>query len=157
MKQFSRMYGRAIVATLAVAAMVGLAAAGLTSIIPGLQPAAQAATQNFSPAVPVYAMPIHISGAYTATATPLKFTMPFAARLVGFSAAARSVSGTMTIDLQVSGSSVLSAPITASTSVVEATVATAAVADEATVTAVFTISGTNPTFSDITLLPVFVR
>ena len=133
---------------------VAIALAGLSSLAVR---DADAATPNFPPTTSVYAMPMFLPGAYTSTATPIKFVMPYASRLVGFSAVAGTVSGTMTIDIQAGGTTLLSAPITASTNVVEATISTAAVADEAQITVVLTISGSSPTFSNITLVPTFVR
>lgn len=138
----------------AVCLGIALALAGASTM---LTRNAEAATTNFPPNVPVYALPMLLPGAYTSTTTPVKFAIPYAARLVGFSAVAGTVSGTMTIDLQAGGVSLLSAPITASTNIVEATVATAAVADESTLTVVLTISGSNPTFSNVTIVPTFVR
>lgn len=118
---------------------------------------AQAATTNFPSSVQVVAFPIHLPGAYTTTITPMKFTLPYAARLQSFSTHVRSLSGTMTIDLQANGVSLLSSPVTASSTVTEGTVATAAVADEAAITVVLTISGSSPTFSDVTVIPTFTR
>ena len=89
--------------------------------------------------------------------TPLKFKLPFAGRLIGFGAAGRTMSGTITVDLQAAGASLLSAPITLSTAYGEATITTSAVADEAQITVVITISGDSATVSDITILPTFLR
>ncbi len=157
LKTIKRFSGRALGATLALVLACAIGAAIVASVSPGLVRTAQAAVQNFGPSVPVYAMPILMPGAYTTTITPVKFKMPYASRLVGFSGVGRTLSGTFTIDLQVAGASVLASPLTLSTSVSDAVISTAAVADEAEVTLVLTVSGTSPTGSDITAMPIFVR
>lgn len=153
----SNMRGRITVGLAVIALGLSLGLAIFTSVLPGITRDAQAATQNFPPGTPVYAMPVHISGTYTATATPLKFTLPYAGRLIGFSAAARGVSGTVTVDLQAGGVSLLSSALTLSTGVSEAVIATAAVSDETVITAVLTLSGSTPTVTDVSILPTFVR
>lgn len=151
------MAGRAAAATLALVAVVGLAAALLSSVAPGLMRQAQAAVTNYAPSIPVYMTPIQVGGAVTATITPVKFKMPFKSQLIGFSGAARTLSGTFTIDFKVGGTSILASPLTVSTSVSEAVISTAAIADEAEVTLVLTVTGASPTGSDFSFLPVFVR
>jgi hypothetical protein len=139
-----------LVSALAIAAIFAF------SFAPGIKQA-DAATTNYPPTTSVYAMPIFMPGTYSATTTPVKFAIPYAARLVGFSAAVGGSSGTVTIDLQAGGVSLLSSPISASTNVVEATISTAAVTDESVMTIVVTISGASPSVSSITAVPTFVR
>ena len=152
---FRKTRGFILAASLAVAALSALMVAQPESV--SVFSEARAATTNYSSNVQVVAMPMLLPGAYTSTVTPVKFRLPYPARLIAFSAVARSLSGTLTVDLQAGGVSLLSAPITASNTVTEATVATAAVADESQITVVLTISGSSPTFSDVTVLPVFTR
>lgn len=123
----------------------------------------QAATTNYPPSVPVYVVPFHISGQYTATATGIvKFNFPFKAQVVSVQANARASGGTsptLTVDVMTAGVSLLSTPvaITAGT-VAEATLATATtIADEDAVTVNFAIGGTSPTWNDITVVLTVVR
>lgn len=139
------------IASLAIAAVLGLAVF-----------AANAATPNYVPSTPVTVMPFHISGQYTASTTAvIKLTLPFKAKLIGVSATARASGGTtptLTVDLLQGGTSVLSAPIaiTAGT-VAGGTVATATLTDESTITVNLAITGTTPTWNDITILVTLVR
>lgn len=138
-------------ASILIAAALGLAAF-----------AASAATTNYATDKPVVLVPFHVSGQYTAdTAGVIKITLPFKAKLVGVSATARASGGTtptLTVDLLQGGTTVLSAPIaiTAGT-VAEGTVTTATLTDEASITVNLVISGTNPTWNDITILLTLVR
>lgn len=124
--------------------------------------AAQAATPNYSIAVPgVQMVPFQLDGQFTATITPIQFTLPFPATLIGFSgtcAASGGTSPTLTMDLEDDGTSVLSAAvsITAGT-VAEGTVSTASLGDESDMTVVFTIGGTSPTWDDCTVLLTLIR
>lgn len=151
--------GRAVVVTLAMSLVVALGAAIALSLSPGLMRSADAAVQNYGPGVGVYAMPIHLTGPYTVSGTvATRFKLPYAGRLIGFSAAAETVSGTITVDLKAAGVSLLSAPValTAAT-VTEGVVTTSAVADEAELTGVVYITGGGATVSAITILPTFLR
>lgn len=150
--------GRALPVTILAVLALTIGGALLASLSPGLMRAAAAAVTNYPPGVPVYALPINIAGPHTATATPVRFKLPYAGRLIGFSASAATVSGTITVDFQAAGSTLLSAPVTlTAATVTEATVTTSAVADEAELTVVLTISGGSPTVSGITVLPTFLR
>lgn len=121
-----------------------------------------AVTPNAQPGMPVYVVPLHLSGQYTAdTVGVAKFKLPYAAKLLGVSAAARASGGTsptLAVDVQEAGTTVLSAPIslTAGT-VAEGGIADASLADEALITVDFDTGGTNPTWNDITVLLTLAR
>lgn len=123
---------------------------------------AEAATPNYAPDKPVVLMPFHVSGQYTASTTAvIKFALPFKAKLIGISATARASGGTsptLTVDLKQATVTVLSAPIsiTAGT-VAEGTITTATLTDEASITVDLAITGTSPTWNDITILVTLVR
>jgi hypothetical protein len=124
---------------------------------------ASAATTNYAISQPgVVVIPFHISGQYTATtANVVKFNMPFKCRLVGVTATARASGGTsptLAIDLKDDTVSALSSTIaiTAGT-VAEGTIANPVVADESVMTVDFTITGTSPTWNDITIFITAVR
>jgi len=153
-----KMWGRALPAMLVVAAIAVVSALAL-NLAPSVLRQAEAATPNYAPNIPVYAMPFHLVGAYTTTITPVRFKIPYPARLIGLSASARSVSGTLTVDVQAAGVSQLSttASITSAGVSVEGVVATTTIADEADVTIVLTPSGSGPTFSDVVVTPTFLR
>ncbi len=158
MKSLKHFLGRAAPALTMLTLALAIAAAALLAVNPASIRDSFAAVTNYPPGVAVYTMPIHLNGPYAAaTQTPLRFKLPYAARLIGFSASAVSISGTITVDLKAAGSSLLSAPITLSTAVGEATITTSAVADEAEITAVVATSGVDHTVSDITILPTFLR
>lgn len=152
------MLGRAVAATMLLMMFVVIAVALAINLSPGLARYAEAAVTNYPPGVAVYATPIQISGTYTTTTTPVRYKLPYAGRLIGFSAQAQTVSGTITVDFQAGGSSLLSSPITLLSSgvVVEGTITTSAVADEAELTAVISGSG-GPSVTDLTILPTFLR
>jgi len=110
----------------------------------------------------VQVIPIQISGQVTAdTAGVARLKLPFAAKLLGVSAAARASGGTtptLTVDLKAGASSLLSAPIAVTAGqVAEGAVATPAIADETVLTVDLVITGTNPTWNDITVLLTVVR
>lgn len=127
-----------------------------------LMSSVSAATTNYAPDKPVVLVPFHVSGQYTADTTAvIKVTLPFKAKLIGVSATARASGGTtptLTVDLLQGGTTVLSAPIaiTAGT-VAEGTVTTATLTDEASITVNLVITGTTPTWNDITILLTLVR
>lgn len=122
-----------------------------------------AATSNYSQAITgVEVISIQLSGQYTANTTAVsRFALPFPARVVGVTAAARASGGTtptLTVDLLDDGTSVLSAPVSVTAgSVSEGTIANAAVADESVMTINLAITGTSPTWNDITILVTVVR
>ena len=137
---------------------VVMAAAIAMVAVPSLLRQADAAVTNYPPGVQVIAMPLHLPGAYTASSTtPVTFKLPYAGRLIGFGGIARTLSGTIAVDFQAGGVSLLSAPLSLSTAYGEATITTSSVADEAQITAVVTTSGAGATVSDITILPTFLR
>lgn len=123
---------------------------------------AEAATSNVASAYDVQVIPIVLWGQRTATTADVaQFKLPFSGSLIGVSATARASGGTtptLTIDVQDDGVSALSAPIsiTAGT-VAEGTVSAAVIADESEITIDITITGTSPTWDDITVLLTIVR
>ncbi len=154
---FKKYGGRSMLGfTLLVATLV-MGAALLLVAAPGALRQADAAVTNYPPGVSVHAMPMHLAGPYTAASTTaVTFKLPYAGRLIGFGAAATTLSGTVAVDFQAAGVSLLSAPITLSTAYGEATITTSAIVDEATLTVVVTGDGTQ-SGSDITILPTFLR
>lgn len=123
---------------------------------------AMAATTNYNLNADVEVIPFHISGQYTATtAGVVRFALPFPAKLVGVSAAARASGGTsptLTVDVKEAGTTVLSAPFSVTAGAVsEGTITDSALADEGVITADLTIGGTSPTWNDITILLTVVR
>jgi hypothetical protein len=123
---------------------------------------AAAATSNPTLGADAMLVPLHISGQYTTSTTSVaKFALPFPAKLLSVTATARASGGTsptLTVDVKEGGTSVLSAPvsITAGT-VATATVSDSALADEASMTVDLAITGTNPTWNDITVLLALAR
>lgn len=122
-----------------------------------------AATPNYALTQPgLVVLPFHASGQYTATvAGVVRFTMPFRARVVNVMATARASGGTsptLTVDLLEAGVSVLSAPIAITAGTVsEGAITDAIIADEAVTTVNFAITGTSPTWNDITIILVVLR
>lgn len=145
---------------IAVAACLALA---VSTIPDGGNSPAQAATPNYSLAVTgVQVVPIQISGQYTANTTSVvRFKLPFAAQLIGVSASARASGGTtptLTVDVKSAGTTVLAAPVAVTAGTVsEANIANAALADEADITFDLAITGTTPTWNDITVVLTIVR
>jgi hypothetical protein len=139
--------------------VVGVLALG--AMLPVQQ--AHAATPNFSASNPsVVVMPFHISGQYTATtAAVVKFNIPFKAKVIGVGASARASGGTsptLTVDLKNGVTSMLSAPIAVTAGAyAEGTLTTTTLADEATVNVDLAITGTSPTWNDITVLITLLR
>lgn len=124
---------------------------------------AWADTVNISPASSNYhILTFSLNKQYTATTTGvLRFKMPYPATLITVQATARISGGTsptLTVDILEAGVTVLSAPVavTAGT-VAEATITDANIADEAVVTANLAITGTSPTWDDITIVLVVAR
>lgn len=122
--------------------------------------AGMTATTNPSPGSTGYETWVfHINGAKTSTVTPIKFKAPWPYRVVSVSAYARSVSGTsdvasQTIDVQQGTTSLLSTPLQliASDTVYDGTLATTpSITDEATLSVILTLSGTNPAVTDTTV------
>jgi len=121
-------------------------------------PFAFAATANYSEVIPgIQIVPFHVSGQYTATtASVVKFQLPFKAQVLGVSATARASGGTtptLTVDVAEGGTSILSAPISITAGTVsEGTVTDTSLADESAITVNLAITGTSPTWNDITVL-----
>lgn len=119
---------------------------------------AQAATKNYSEAIPgIQVIPFHISGQYTATAVNVvKFNIPFKAEVLSVQATARASGGTsptLTVDVKEAGTTILSSVISITAGTVsEGTLSDTSLADESAVTVDFTIGGTTPTWNDITVL-----
>lgn len=125
---------------------------------------ALATTPNFTVAAApgVVVIPLHISGQYTAT-TPnvARFQMPFRCRLIGVTVSARASGGTaptLTVDLFDDTVSALSAPISVTAGTYGlGTITNPLVLDESVMTVDLTITGTTPTWNDITILITVVR
>ena len=132
-----------------------LAAAALAAVS---LPQAIAATPNVAVgAGQVVVIPFLIAGQRTASQTAVvRFAMPFPANVLGVSASARASGGTtptLTVDVLSGGTTILSAPIAVTAgAVAEGTVSTAAIPDENAITVDTAITGTNPTWDDITIL-----
>lgn len=153
-----RLAGRAHALVLGLITIAALGIVLTATFAPSAFRSADAAVTNYPPGVAVYAMPIQLDGAFTTVVTPVRFALPFPGRLIGFSASARSISGTMTVDFQAGGSSLLSPTLGLTAGAInEAVIQTSAVADEAVLTVVLTPGGTGPTTSDITVMPTFLR
>lgn len=138
-------------------AALALVASTLFAPLPAL-----AATTNYPPSAAVLVVPFHLSGQYTATATGVvKFKLPFKAKVLSVQANARASGGTtptLTVDVLNGSTSMLSAPIsiTAGT-VAEGTITTATHADESTINVNLAITGTSPTWNDITVVLTVLR
>ncbi len=122
---------------------------------------AQAGTDNPSTGSTGYETWVFtLPGANTSTITPIKFTAPWPYRVLSVSAYARSVSGTsdvasQTIDVKQGTTSLLSAPIQLISSATHyaGTLATSpSVTDEAAVSVILNMTGTNPSVSDVTVV-----
>lgn len=150
-KSFSKNGSLAFAAVL----MIGVA---MGSVMPG---GAQAATQNYSLDVNVTPVPIILSGQRTATTTSVaSIKVPAKMKLIGVSATARASGGTtptLTVDVLAASTSLLSAPFAVTAgAIAEGTIATATIADETVVNINLAITGTNPTWDDISVLLTFV-
>ncbi|AUN31242.1 hypothetical protein [Niveispirillum cyanobacteriorum] len=111
---------------------------------------------------PVIVLPYHFASVTADATAAVKIKLPFEADIAGFSVAARASSGTsptLDINLKAGVSSLLTAPVSVSTSTVtEAAIATKRVADETILTIDFDIGGTStPTFLDVDILLTLVR
>lgn len=143
-----------------VMAFVGvlLVCLGLAAVMPS---AAQAATQNYSTDVNVTPVAITLSGQRTATtASVASIKVPAKMKLIGVSATARASGGTtptLTVDVLAASTSLLSAPFAVTAGAVsEGAIATATIADETVVNINLAITGTNPTWDDISILLTFI-
>lgn len=136
---------------------LGVLAASL-AVLSGL---VGAATANYASAYNIETISVMVAGQRTATVTPWKQTLPYPAKLIGVTAYCRASGGTtptLTIDIAEGGTSVLSSAIsiTADT-IATGTISDSALADEATMTMVMTIGGTNPTWDDCSVLLTLLR
>ena len=118
---------------------------------------AMAATPNYPLGVQVSPVPIVIAGQRTATvASVASIKVPAKMKLIGVSATARASGGTtptLTVDVKAGTTSVLSAPFAVTAGAVsEATITTSTIADETVVNIDLAITGTNPTWDDISVL-----
>lgn len=122
-------------------------------------PAARAATTNVAAGgAQVLYIPLHITGAISATVAGIaKFNMPMPCDLIGVTASSQAIVGTTnTVDVKLGGVSVLSSAITiaAAGTVYEGTIATAAITDEGVITVDITIAGTSLTHTTVLLVCV---
>lgn len=136
--------------------MVGLA---LGSVV--MPSEAMAATQNYSTGVNVTPVAITINGQRTASVTGVaSIKVPAKMKLIGVSATARASGGTtptLTVDVLAASTSLLSAPFAVTAGAVsEGTIATATIADETVVNINLAITGTTPTWDDISILLTFI-
>lgn len=129
----------------------------VAAVMLGAAGAAMAATTNYPLAVNVTPVAITLSGQRTATVTSVaSIKVPAKMKLIGVSATARASGGTtptLTVDVKAGTTSVLSAPFAVTAgAVAEGTIATSAIADETVVNIDLAITGTNPTWDDISIL-----
>lgn len=137
---------------------IGLMIAVMSVLLAGV---AQAATQNYSLGVHVTPIAVLISGQRTASVTNVaKFTIPAKMKLIGVTATARASGGstpTLTVDVLAATTSLLSAPVAVTAgAVAEATIATSAIPDETVLNISLAITGSSPTWDDISILLTFV-
>jgi len=126
---------------------------------------ALAATANPSPASPGYmVLPLTFDRTITATATPVKFKLPFPATVVGVSATAGTLDTgdadeTYTVDVKEGATSILSSAVAlaAAGTIYDGTLSDTTIADEATLSVVVTLGGTTPSLTDLTVLLVLKR
>ena len=122
-------------------------------------------TPNLSIAIPgVVLLPLHLPGQYTASVTAVaRLKLPFAARVLGVSAAARDSGGTsptLTVDIEDDGESILTSAVSVTEgAVAQASIdaAKAVIADESELTVDLAITGTTPTWDDVDVLLTLVR
>ena len=155
---------RLLLAALLLALIVSAPApTWLAAVPPWAPPLAWADTVNISPASSNYhILTFPLNKQYIATtAGVLRFKMPYPATLITVQATARASGGTsptLTVDILEAGVTVLSAPVSVTAGTVsEATITDANIADEAVVTANLAITGTSPTWDDITIVLVVAR
>lgn len=129
----------------------------LSGMMLGATGAAMAATANYPAVVNVSPVAITLSGQRTATvASVASIKVPAKMKLIGVSATARASGGTsptLTVDVKAGTTSVLSAPFAVTAGAVsEGSIATSAIADETVMNIDLAITGTNPTWDDISIL-----
>ena len=118
--------------------------------------------QDYALGVALVPVALEFSGQRTATQTAVaRFQLPFKARLVGASASARATGGTsptLDVDVRDDGVSMLSAAMSITAgAVTEGAIANPEIADESEITVDFTITGSSPTWDDMTLFLLFAR
>lgn len=131
----------------------------------GMALPAMAATANPSPASSGYmVLPLSFDRQITATATPIKFKVPFPCQVVGVTASAvtldkTTTDETYTVDVKEGSTSILSSPISLAVAgtIYDGAVTDAAIADEATLSVTFTLGGTTPIMTDAMVLLVLKR
>lgn len=124
-----------------------------------------AATTNPGPGSAGYmVLPLTFDRTITATATPIKFKLPFPATVVGVTASAVTLdtgdaNETYTVDIKEGATSILSSAISlaAAGTIYDGTLSDTTIADEATLSVVFTLGGTTPSLTDATVLLVLKR
>ena len=142
----------------AVASVVLIASMAFSAATP-----AQADTPNLSVATPgVVLVAVHLPGQYTADVTGVtRIKLPFPAKVLGVSAAARASGGTsptLTVDVQDDGVTILSSPVSVTAgTVAEATLASTSIADESVITLNLAITGTSPTWDDVDVVLTLAR
>lgn len=147
------MFKRILTLTLVLALVLTLALPGITL----------AATANPSPASPGYmVLPISMNKQYTTTTVAVfRAKLPFPATVLNVYATARASGGTtptLTVDVLEAGATILSAPISITAGTVsEGTLTDTTIADEAVVTVNLAITGTTPTWDDISVVLVLKR
>lgn len=133
----------------------------LTLVMPAINMPAQAATDNPSTASTGYETWVfHVNGTFTSTVTPIKFKVPWPYRALSVSVYARSVSGasdvaSQTVDVKQGSTSLLTTPvqIISSDTVTDGTIATTpTITDEATISVILNMTGTNPSVTDLTVV-----
>lgn len=127
----------------------------------GVLASAQAATPNYAIGVNVMPVAITLAGQRTATTAGVaSIKVPAKMKLIGVSATARASTGTaptLTVDVLAASTSLLSAPISVTAgAVAEGVIATSTVADETVVNINLAITGTTPTWNDISILLTFI-
>lgn len=122
-------------------------------------------TPNIAISTPgVLVLPIHLQGQFTESVTAAaRIKLPFAAQVLGVSAAARDSGGTdpaLAVDVEDDGTSILTEAVSVTKGqVAEASVdgAKALIADESVLTVDLTITGTTPTWDDVDVIITLVR
>ena len=122
-------------------------------------------TPNLSIAIPgVVLLPLHLPGQYSASVTAVaRLKLPFAARVLGVTAAARDSGGaapTLTVDIEDDGTSILTEAVSVTEGeVTEADIdeTKAVIGDESVLTVDLAITGADTTWDDVDVLITLVR
>lgn len=140
-------------------------AALVVALLAVLAPLTTATAQTPNVAVgagQVVVIPFHISGQYTASTTAvIRFAMPFPGTVLGVGASARASGGTtptLTVDVRSGAATILSAPFAVTAGAYsQGTITTSNIPDENAITVDLAITGTTPTWNDITVLITVAR